>query len=90
MLTEISYIFTLKYPTVYDGCSWVKENDKYKENISKLITIQRYVKKYHKFKRFKRWVESYDFNHWYYGLDGKGKDKAIKRCEKHILKLQSH
>jgi len=85
-LTKIHSISELKEFDCFE-CPWIEYNDEFKENLSALITIQKYIKKYHKLKICKRWVESDDFRHWYYHPDGPGGIKAVLRLNNKRLKM---
>jgi len=66
---------------IFRDCPWLKYNEEFERNISYLVKIQRIVRKYHKLKICKRWVESDDFRHWYYHPEGPGGIKAVLRLK---------
>lgn len=61
----------------YNGCYWLN-----KYNINKLIVLQKYYKKWSKYRTLKKWVDSGEFNKWYYSPGNMGSFKALYHIEK--------
>lgn len=57
---------------------WWSFNEQY---IQKVIIIQKYFRKYKKIKRMIRWVNSAEFNEWYYTPNNAGGKRAIQRLK---------
>jgi hypothetical protein len=85
MLTSIPHINSLKKLDYFD-CPWINRggNPKYKNNINKLITLQRFCKKNYKYFVFKRWVKSQEFNEWFYAPENVGGIKHKQMMERVI------
>lgn len=49
--------------------------------IQKLVIIQKYFRKYKKIKRMIRWVNSVEFNEWYYHPNNPGGKRAVERLK---------
>ena len=68
-------------------CPWIpNQNDEYKSNIEKLITIQRLFKKWLPFRRLRSWIKSRDFAEWYYHPERPG-GRISKRIIERFLDL---
>lgn len=65
----------------YRGCHWLNKN-----NVNQLIVTQRYYKKWSKYKILKRWLNSSEFNEWYYSPGNRGSIKALQHLEKVVQK----
>jgi len=64
--------------------NWLEKHENFGTNISQLIKIQKHVKKYHKLRMCKKWVNSDEFREWYYHPEGPGGIKAVLRLNKFI------
>jgi hypothetical protein len=83
MLTSVPNIIGLKELDYFD-CPWINrgKNPEYENNISKLITLQRFCKKNFRYFIFKRWVKSQEFNEWFYAPENVGGIKHKKIMER--------
>ena len=61
------------------NCPWIDKNKT--KNIQKLITFQRFVKKYVKYQIFSRWIKSKEGVEWIYHSDNIGGKIAKKQIE---------
>jgi len=66
------------------GCPWLnnQENSDYKDNIEKLVKLQRRAKKTIKYSRFIKYIYSRSFTEWFFHPDGPGGKIHIKQIEK--------
>ena len=99
LIPGLKYIFVIgcksltKIPIIYGimmshGCHWLDyDNNDFKKNVEKLIKIQRYIKKYHKLRILKKWINSENFNDWYYNPEGIGGIKTVLRLKKRFADL---
>ena len=78
MLINTPQYYKIKY--FYHNSSWIDPNKT--NNIQKLITLQRFVKKNLKYWIFSRWIKSREFNEWIYHPDNIGGKMAKKQIEK--------
>jgi uncharacterized paraquat-inducible protein A len=86
LLAEIPNINGLK-ELYCRGCYWLNvRNLNYASNISKLIVLQRFVKKYFKLWVCKRYIKSREFKEWFYHPDNFGGYKHKLRMYKSIKK----
>ena len=86
-LTSIPNIEGLKYLSCY-GCPWIPyQNDDFKDNIKKLIILQRWFKKYFKIKVAQRYIKTKEFNEWFYSPNNFGGYKHKLRMTK-FLKIK--
>lgn len=67
--------------TVIKECPWIsyKNEEEYKRNISNLTSIQKFIQKWMKYNKLKRWLNSVEFSEWYYKPNNPGATKAIQR-----------
>jgi hypothetical protein len=70
-LTEIPDIPGLK-ELCNDGCTWIEQNPDFQYNLSCLIKLQRWVRKYRPLRILKRWMATEEFAMWYYHPENPG------------------
>ena len=68
----------------YQYCPWIKSNEEYKENIRKLVILQKFVKSNLTYWRFKRWIETKHFAEWFYSPQELGGRNAKIQLKKEI------
>lgn len=66
----------------HTGCRWLPNNLEFKNNLRRLIVIQKFVKKILPLKRLNIWLNSSVFNEWYYSPGNPGYKRAIARINK--------
>ena len=70
------------------SCPWIPyQNDDFKDNIKKLIILQRWFKKYFKIKVAQRYIKTKEFNEWFYSPNNFGGYKHKLRMTK-FLKIK--
>lgn len=74
---KIYYLHTLECDPIL--WSFYKQNPSFSSNLNKLITIQRFIRKWLKIKKLLRWLSTPSFSEWYYLPYNPGGQRAIKR-----------
>jgi hypothetical protein len=55
------------------GCPWVEQNNPdFQHNLSDLIKLQKWVRKYHPLRILRKWMATEDFARWYYHPENPG------------------
>ena len=80
-LTQIPVIPGLK-ELLCDGCPWIEQNPSFQDNLSRLVILQLYVKKYHRLRLLKRYITTEDFTMWYYHPEMPGGLRQVKKIMK--------
>jgi len=73
------------------GCPWLnhRDNPEYKDNIEKLVQLQRVAKKTLIYRRFINYIYSRSFTEWFFHPDGPGGKIHMKQIEKFYNSISS-